>query len=588
MAEWLAGCESQIERDERCAPADTFHTVLTDGRSVPADTVFVSDLCIIGAGPAGLAITQELIGSGLKILLIERGDVTYPPAAELVSVPDVRSPHFLFRPGTLRHQFGGMTSTWKKVLLDGARGARYLPMDPIDFERRYWVPYSGWPVTFDEMAPYYDRAGKLCGIEPFDFNGPLPENGRAPLSSPSGELVTRLEQFAPAAVFTSQPLAELTHSDQVHVVTNASAVEVTSAEGSEQGLATTFVRTPSSGSFSIRSRVVVLAGGAIENARLLLNSTRECTAGLGNQFDNVGRFFMEHPRIRIGYGSSPRPGAMDIYEPHTLGGQLVQGRLKLSEAVLRREGLLNGTAFLVSDPYLSTAQIYAWRSARKAMKSIKNRRNLRNVPRQLAMASRQAPSLAWLYLHRHLNLSEDADLGPNVGTGPVAKSFELVYQPEQAPNRVNRVTLSEARDSLGYPIAHLYWRWSEIDLLSIRRAKQIFASELRVSGLAESVDEQEGTYPLGEFVMIPPTSAHHHLGTTRMHDQPRQGVVDRVCRLHGSTSVYVAGASVFTTGGSANPTMTVVALAIRLADELRRRLSTCDRLSVFAADPAVT
>ena len=158
--------------------------------------------------------------------------------------------------------------------------ARDLPLDPIDFETRYWVPYSGWPITFDHMIPYYDRARKLCGIEPFDFHGPLPQTGPAPLSSPSGTLVTRLEQFGPASVFTTQPLAELTRSDQLHLVTNASAVELISAEGTDDGMATTSVRTSGGGSFSVRSRVVVLAGGALENARILLNSRAQCSTGL--------------------------------------------------------------------------------------------------------------------------------------------------------------------------------------------------------------------------------------------------------------------------------------------------------------------
>jgi choline dehydrogenase-like flavoprotein len=571
-------------------PADTFCGVLTDGRTIPEDTVFVVDLCIIGAGPAGLPIAREMSSSGLNVLLAERGDVTHPPAADLVSIPQVESPHFRFAPGTLWHQFGGMAPTWKPLLQDGSQGARYMPMDAIDFEARYWVPNSGWPITFDDMAPYYDRARKLCEIQPFDFHGPLPETDRPSLSSRSGEMVTRLEQFGPAQVFMSQPLVELRHSDHIHVVTNASAVELTSAEDTDDGLAATSIRTPNGGSFTIRSRVVVLAGGAIENARLLLNSTKQCPAGLGNQFDNVGRFFMEHPRVLIAHGSSLRPGAVDLYRAHNLGVQYVEGRLKVSEAVLRREELLNGTVFFALQPHLSTSQLHALRAIRRAIYSVRMRRNMESVPTLLAFASRQAPSLAWLYLQRQLVRSEGTFLGTEEGTGTVARSFEVLYQPEQAPNRVNRVTLSERRDALGYRIAHLYWRWSEIDLLSIRRAKQIFGAELRASGLADCIEEEEGVFPHGEAAPLSPATAHHHLGTTRMHDQPRHGVVDRDCRVHGSSSVYVAGASVFTTGGSANPTLTVVALAIRLADELKRVLAhrVIELHSAAVVDPAVT
>ncbi len=275
-----------------------------------------------------------------------------PPAADLESDLEFESPHFRFRPGTLRNQFGGMATTWKPFLLDLSPSARYLPLDPIDFEARYWVPNSGWPVDFDQMAPYYERARTLCGIESFDFHAPLPETGRAPLSSPTGKLVTRLEQFGPAATFTSRPHAELFSSDHVHVVTNAGAVELTSAEGSDDGLATTLVRTSGGGAFTVRSRVVVLAGGAIENARLLLNSTTQYATGLGNQFDNVGRYFMEHPRVLLGHGSRLQPRVLEMYERHMVGGQVVEGRLKLSEAVLRREELLNGGVYFICESSL--------------------------------------------------------------------------------------------------------------------------------------------------------------------------------------------------------------------------------------------
>ena len=382
--------------------------------------------------------------------------------------------------------------------------------------------------------------------------------------------MTRLEQFGPATAFTSRPLAELIKSDQVHLVTNTIAVELTSAEGTDDGMASTSARTADGRPFTIHSRVVVLAGGAIENARLLLNSTNQSSTGLGNQFDNVGRFFMEHPRVFLGRGSFLRLGAMGPYEPHKVGGQLVEGKLKLSESVLRREELLNGNAFIVPNDRLSTPQVHAVRSARMAINSIKRRRNLESVRGHLAVASRQAPSLAWVRLQRYLDHSEKTVMGSEDQTGMVARSFELVYQPEQAPNRANRVTLSQRRDALGYRIAHLYWRWSEIDLLSIRRVRQILACELRACNVADLVQEEDDIFPQGEGGLRLPGAVHHLLGTTRMHEHPRQGVVDQSCKVHGSSSVYVAGASVFPTGGYANPSLTVVALAIRLADELRR------------------
>jgi choline dehydrogenase-like flavoprotein len=555
--------------------------MLTDGRSIPTNTVLVADLCIIGSGPAGLAIAHELIGSGIEILLLERGDVTDQPAADLTSDLEFESPDFPSPQLALHNQFGGMAGIWNCFLLDGVTpAARYLPLDPIDFETRSWVPHSGWPMTFDQMAPYYDRARMLCGIGHFDFHGPLPDTGRTPLSSASGALLTRLEQFGPATAFTHRPLVELTKSDHVHVVTNAIAVELRSADGADDGMATTSVRTHGGPPFTIRSRFVVVAGGAIENARLLLNSTAQCPAGLGNHFDNVGRFFMDHPRVSLGRGAFSPEGptrAMDLYQLHMLDGQVLLGKLKLSETVLRREELLNGNAEIIFSHYLpipyslSIPQREGVRSGYIAFDSIRRRQGLARVPKHLALATRHAIPVARYVTSRYLDRRARPELLE--WTGVVRGPFELLYQPEQAPNPGNRVSLGQRRDALGYQVARLDWRWSEIDLLSIRRVGQIFASELRASGLGDLVKAEDDIIR-GIMGNAAPETAHHHLGTTRMHDDPRHGVVGRDCRLHGSSSVYVAGGSVFPTGGYANPTLTVVALAVRLADELKRAMST--------------
>ena len=128
--------------------------MLTDGRRIPADTVLLADLCIIGAGPAGQAIVRELTGSGIQILLIERGDVSDQAAADLTTDLDFESPHFVFLKHLVHNQFGGMSAIWNNLLPDGVTpAARYLPFDPLDFETRSWVPDSGWPITFDQMRP---------------------------------------------------------------------------------------------------------------------------------------------------------------------------------------------------------------------------------------------------------------------------------------------------------------------------------------------------------------------------------------------------------------------------------------------------
>jgi choline dehydrogenase-like flavoprotein len=549
--------------------------VLIDGSLLPTDTALDADVCIVGSGPAGLAIAQELLEAKLKIVVLERGPLVGSVDDDLATELEFESPDFPSPLRALHNGFGGMAAIWNSVLGDDVTpAARYLPMDPIDFELRNWVPHSGWPVTFEEVASYYGRARTLCGIGQFDFHGPRFDTGRTPLLTSSGALVTRLEQLGPATAFTRNSLVEVSKSEHVRVVTNAIAVEVVSAHGTDDGLARTAVRSHGGLAFSVRSRVVVVAGGAIETARLLLNSTAESPSGLGNRFDNVGRFFMDHPRVSFGLGTLSPKGltrVMDLYSPHHIGGELFNGKFKLSETVLRQEALLNGNAQIVRN--FSKGQLEGLSSASIAVNSIRRRDGLTRVPKHLVGVARHAVPVARQLALLFLTRPGARGQALLKWTTPAERSFVLNYQPEQAPNPDNRVTLGERRDIFGYRIAHLNWRWSESDLQSIRRVRKIFASEFLTEGIGE-LDESELDVLRGEGGQQTPETAHHHLGTTRMHDDPRWGVINRDCQLHDSSTVYVAGGSVFPTGGYANPTLTIVALALRLADELKRTLAT--------------
>ena len=541
--------------------------MLTDARHLPPNAELVGDVCIIGAGPAGLTIARQLDGSGLQTILLERGDTEQE--ADIAAELEFASPHFLTPRESLRRQFGGMSAAWNSALLDGRPAARYLPFDPIDLEARYWVPHSGWPVSFDDLRPYYERAYGVCGLQPLDPGQPAVD-GRVPLSTPSGAMITRLDLLGPASVFTTDAVADLRRSADIHVVTHAAAVELVAA--ADEPLARTVVRVVGGLAISVRSRLVIVAAGAIENARLLLSSTAQHPAGLGNEFDNVGRFFMDHPRVSLGHGSFSGRTPMGRYEPHVVGGQLVIGKLKLAESVLRREELLNGNAQIYPH-YLTTEQLAAVRSARSLVDSVRRRQGLTSAPGHAVAVGRRSFSMARMVVAARVLRRPDVPTpGSDRWTGMIARSFKLTYQPEQAPSRGNRVTLDDRVDEFGSRIARLEWRWSEVDVLSIRRVREIMAAELTASGIGELADNEPELLPPGEL-NGPPGSAHHHLGTTRMHDNPRHGVVDRHGRIHGCGSVYVAGGSVFPTGGYANPTLTVVALAIRLADEVRRVLS---------------
>lgn len=137
---------------------------------------------------------------------------------------------------------------------------------------------------------------------------------------------------------------------------------------------------------------------------------------------------------------------------------------------------------------------------------------------------------------------------------------------EQAPNRESRVVLGHDRDSLGCPRVILRWQLSAIDKHTAHRAHEILGEELRRAGigrLRSSLGREDDPWPAGL------RGARHHMGTTRMHSDPRRGVVDRDGRVHGIANLYVAGSSVFPTSGAANPTLTILALSLRLAEHVK-------------------
>jgi choline dehydrogenase-like flavoprotein len=275
--------------------------------------------------------------------------------------------------------------------------------------------------------------------------------------------------------------------------------------------------------FRVSARQYVLAAGGIENPRLLLASRNVQKHGVGNQNDLVGRFFMEHPHLRSqGMFLAHTLTGLEFYDMRKVDGKLVRGILLPRESWQRRERLLNHTVQL-------------WKESR-------------GIEDEFLQAVSAATA------------ETDAE-----GAGPGTK-FPLAFHCEQAPNPSSRVTLSAEKDPLGIPRVELDWRLQSIDRRSARRAHELVAQALGLTrlGRVRVMFADDSLWPerMG--------GGNHHMGTTRMHVDPKQGVVDDRSYVHGVANLLVAGSSVFPTGGAANPTLTIVALAFRLADQLRK------------------
>jgi choline dehydrogenase-like flavoprotein len=462
---------------------------------------------------------------------------------------------------TRSRNFGGSTTYW---------GGFCRPLEEIDFEQRAWVPYSGWPFTKAELDPYYERAHKVCQLDSLEYDpaywvNKLNRDHLQVLPLDTDRTVTVFSQYSPPTRFGREYRQELAQASNLDIYLQANVVEL---EATETAGEITRVRVMSleRNIFWVSAKVFVLATGGIENARLLLASNKVHTAGLGNQHDLVGRFFMEHPRLTSGTIELANPETyIDLYDvTYTYFRTGVTAHLAVSEGMQRENNLSNFKTSIASI-YPGDDSMGTWA--------------LRHLYRRITGG--KGPIVA---VH-----PENSDLGiiRNIGCvlGDIRNTastiycryarprrlvsrYELVSIVEPAPNPDSRVTLSAKRDQLGVPQVILDWRLNALDKRTIRRSQQIISDELERSGLGcikNQLPDDDASWPSTLLW------CWHHIGTTRMHKDPKNGVVDAQCRVHGVGNLFIAGSSVFPTAGKDTPTLTIVALALRLADHVKAK-----------------
>jgi len=511
-----------------------------------------TDICVIGSGPAGMTLASALGELSGRVTLVESGGIDPEPA--LQSLNEVAYSGYPGRQDfmTRVRLFGGASNLWP---------GRCMRLRPLDLARRDWIAGSGWPISYQELARYYPAAAQRLGLPSLprrdDATDIYTMGGDESGLGVDGELALDCVLWgkSPRRIGKADRRSFERAGDRT-LLLNLTALELRLNEAHTRVDAIRAV-SPDGRSIELRARVFVLACGGLENARLLLASCAQCSAGVGNAHDQVGRYYMDHPRAiagRVRLSGRPNLGRL-------LGVPLPDGRFKmgltLSPDILETEGLLSCLVDL--EPSYSPGSTLIYGSAMEAVRRIYRRRfgdrPGRRVP--MADAGRYLYQLTlrelmphWLYHQLHFLRKRRAE------------ELVAVVHCEQIPNPASRVTLRSDRDRFGMPKLCLDWRVGEPERRSARRTLQVLDSVLRRQRLGEMVDRDE-TPDFGD--------AAHPMGTTRMSSDPRTGVVDPDCRVHGIDNLYMTGSSVFTTGGYANPTLTIVALALRLAEHLRNK-----------------
>lgn len=529
--------------------------MLLDARSFDAPGPVRCDVCIVGAGPAGITLALELAGRGRSVCLLESGGLGHERSSQALLDGEVAGAGYPKLIETRSAMLGGATGVW-------AGWCR--PLDAIDFEPRDWIAGSGWPFAREELLQFVPRAHELCGLGAPDYDVAGWE-----ARSHCSRLPFVDAEFEPAVFHTrvfrfgTEHRSALERSAGIRVLLHATALGLERGEGGDR-IARVRAGTLSGQRFDVVGREVVLAAGGIENARILLLSAESPGRAIGNERGLVGRHFMEHGFINAG-AFVPRDPTLplDFHFPFAAHpGSAVRAVLALRAAVQRERRLLNGAIFF--HPAYEAHAVFDSPEV-QAMLEIGNALRGRAVPggigRRAATALR-APGKLLTAIARKLT----AHGGPQ----PVWRTRAIF---ECSPHPENRVTLARDRDAFGRPLARLEWRAADADIESCRRMHVLFDASLRRAGLGRF----EPRFPDDAAAWRPGVECgKHHMGTTRMHPDPRHGVVNADARVHGFRNLHVAGSSVFATGGYANPTLTLVALAVRLARRLDQVLAEAE------------
>jgi choline dehydrogenase-like flavoprotein len=417
-------------------------------------------------------------------------------------------------------------------------------------KKKSWLTNSiGWPIDFTALKPFYHKAAEIVQIKPFfskDFT-------QKKIWEKDCELIATPLQDSPPTRFGTLYREELVDSKNIWVLTYSTATEMMLTVSKDSVKELNVFHSNLSKSI-IRAKVFILATGGLENPRFLLNSNKELNTGIGNQYDLVGHYFMAHtPNRDLASVMFTGPNAVQIADKLSMPISF----MGLSKDIRDKNQLLN-----------MGLRLYPIHSE----KDLEDSRTLAKIKTAFDHLYRnpQTNNLDDTFDELRIkidNLHAEAykSVRGKLGFSKQYKVFSLTAVAEQSPNSNSRVMLADKIDNVGMSKLKLVFNTNPIDRKSVDASLRLILREL-------------GQFDLGRMRLnyndvadIPFEPDDHHMGTTRMHNDPKLGVVDENCKVHGTDNLYIAGSSVFPSGGFANPTLTIVALSLRLAEHISEK-----------------
>lgn len=441
-------------------------------------------------------------------------------------------------------------------------------MTETDFKTRPWVDLNGWPYPLDALGPYFPKAQELLQVGPYNYDPAYwsTDHGRF-LSFTENTLENRIWQLSPRTNFGTTHREKFRSSNDITVLLNATATDILT-EASARVVEGIEVRSLHGKRVVIKAKHFVIACGGIDNPRLLLLARQHRPNGLGNDHDQVGRYFMQHPHVSaasVRFMQSKR--WIKSYKDFKRGNLWLRGWIGLTDAAQEQHQALNCVAAVINryiSDSLTHSQAIGYVTLKRILLDLRRGRVPANFAAEVATMVRDTRGILVGFM-RHVR---DQNGG-------------LYVMAEQAPNPDSCIRLSPDLDSMGLPKAEIDWRLLPIDKHTIRMLVQQAANEFRRLGIADVTPDEwlttdDHTWPISL------AGGQHHMGTTRMSSSPKEGVVDPDARVHGMDNLYIAGSSIFPTVGCANPTLTLLATSLKLANHLQARMAKSGETSAVA------
>jgi len=559
--------------------------MITSASELQDGTCLDASLVVIGAGPAGIVCALEAARRGVDVILIETGNRKPSPEYQKLSVahrqrPDVHAPVEL----AISRQLGGTSSIW---------GGRCVPYDRVDFVERDIAPDSAWPVTYEDLQCYFERACQwmLCGRSIFDVNGldHLPAHMIAGLDD-GAVSTSSLERWSLPTDFGKVYFDDLRDTVGLKVITDATCVRI-NLEDDKERAKDIECRTLSGRSFTVAARDIIVAAGGLQSTRLLMCSPGRGGRSIGDHSGHLGHWYMAHLEGVIAELVLTTPAEDTIYRyERDIDGSYVRRRFAFAASYLLEHGLPNISGWIanpeladashrnahLSLTYLALISPLGFLFAPTAQRLSLTGANIPGTP--YGMARR---SSLWAHLRNVLRQPIETirflvDFGvkrvfargrkpPGFFVGNPANRYPFQYHAEHLPHYESCVRLADDVDDLGMPKLDIDIVFTGEDIQGVLAAHRHWDSYLRASGVGRLEYLADD---LVAAVRARTGGGFHQVGTTRMSKDPEQGVVDENLAVHGVPNVHVASSSVFVTSGQANSTFMIVVFAIRLIERL--------------------